>query len=59
MAYATAQVNCCHNGMGRENRRSDVTYSARRLPQIFPVLNTTWNHPFWDATDHRWTDAKT
>ena len=22
------------------------------------VLNTTQNHPFWDATDHKWTDAK-
>jgi hypothetical protein len=22
------------------------------------VLNTTQNHPFWDATAHKWTDAK-
>ncbi|MFF8993344.1 RHS repeat-associated core domain-containing protein [Streptomyces sp. NPDC014983] len=21
------------------------------------TLSTTWNHPFWDATHHRWTDA--
>ncbi|WP_245180316.1 RHS repeat-associated core domain-containing protein [Streptomyces montanisoli] len=21
------------------------------------VLTTTWHHPFWDATHHRWTDA--
>ncbi|MFG3142191.1 RHS repeat-associated core domain-containing protein [Streptomyces sp. NPDC048211] len=21
-------------------------------------LTTTWHHPFWDATHHRWTDAR-
>ncbi|MEU6216354.1 polymorphic toxin-type HINT domain-containing protein [Streptomyces sp. NPDC047022] len=21
------------------------------------TLTTTWHHPFWDATHHRWTDA--
>ncbi|MEU4089950.1 RHS repeat-associated core domain-containing protein [Streptomyces aureus] len=21
------------------------------------ILTTTWHHPFWDATHHRWTDA--
>ncbi|MEU0201869.1 MULTISPECIES: RHS repeat-associated core domain-containing protein [unclassified Streptomyces] len=23
------------------------------------TLTTTWHHPFWDATHHRWTDAHT
>ncbi|WP_406479637.1 polymorphic toxin-type HINT domain-containing protein [Streptomyces sp. NBC_01615] len=22
------------------------------------TLTTTWHHPFWDATHHRWTDAR-
>jgi RHS repeat-associated protein len=22
-----------------------------------PTLTTTWHHPFWDVTHHRWTDA--
>ncbi|MGW3288239.1 RHS repeat-associated core domain-containing protein [Streptomyces sp. NPDC001002] len=22
------------------------------------TLTTTWHHPFWDATRHRWTDAR-
>ena len=26
-------------------------------PPATSTLTTTWHHPFWDATRHRWTDA--
>ncbi|MCM2419637.1 RHS repeat-associated core domain-containing protein [Streptomyces sp. RKAG293] len=36
---------------------TDVTIAA--APTGPPSnITTTWHHPFWDATHHRWTDAK-
>ncbi|WP_345564540.1 RHS repeat-associated core domain-containing protein [Streptomyces plumbiresistens] len=30
---------------------------SRRHSSPEQTLTTTWHHPFWDATHHRWTDA--
>lgn len=31
--------------------------SAKSHPSAQQTLTTTWHHPFWNATRHRWTDA--
>lgn len=36
---------------GPPNGRQASTASAKQ------TLTTTWHHPFWDVTHHRWTDA--
>ncbi|MFE3165772.1 polymorphic toxin-type HINT domain-containing protein [Streptomyces sp. NPDC059224] len=36
---------------GPPKGRSPNTASAKQ------TLTTTWHHPFWDVTHHRWTDA--
>jgi RHS repeat-associated protein len=37
---------------------TDLTITSSHQPDAPPQkLTTTWHHPFWDATHHRWTDA--
>ncbi|WP_265738137.1 RHS repeat-associated core domain-containing protein [Actinacidiphila epipremni] len=37
---------------------TDLTVKSDARPNAPPAtLTTTWHHPFWDATHHRWTDA--
>jgi RHS repeat-associated protein len=37
---------------------TDLSVISSHQPNAPPhKLTTTWHHPFWDATHHRWTDA--
>jgi RHS repeat-associated protein len=37
---------------------TDLKVTTDAQPNAPPAtLTTTWHHPFWDATHHRWTDA--
>jgi hypothetical protein len=38
---------------------TDLAVHSDRQPNAPPQkLTTTWHHPFWDVTHHRWTDAR-
>jgi RHS repeat-associated protein len=50
----TAQpVTALHDN--HDNDLADVTVAS--ASGTVSTVHTTWHHPFWDATHHRWTEA--
>lgn len=37
---------------------TDLSLSGSTAPSPPQKLTTTWHHPFWDATHHKWTNAE-
>lgn len=57
---ANREVTVLHRNEDRD--LTDVTISVDADPaadgdETTETLKTTWNHPFWDATDNAWVDA--